>query len=213
MKRLAFILLALLAFFPQMQAQKYACVNTDYIMRQMPEYNQALNKLNKFITEWKAELDAKQQEVDELRERYQQEAYLLPDNLKQRRQDEIHTKETELRNLQRQRFSAGGDLDQKRAEILKPVQDRVYNAIERIAREKSYAFVFDKASSNTVLYVGEKYDISNQVLEMLGIKPGNTPDPGGASSASPAAGGKNGTSPSAGRGRNAGRDNYKKEVR
>lgn len=189
MKRLSLALLFLLAFLPAMQAQKYACVNTDYIMRQVPEYNQALNKLNKFITEWKGELEAKQQEVDELRERYQQEAYLLPDNLKQRRQDEIHAKETELRALQRQRFSAGGDLDQKRAELMKPVQDRVYNAIERIAREKNFAFVFDKAASATVLYVGEKYEISNQVLEMMGIKPTTTPD-ADAAAAAPAPSGR-----------------------
>ena len=170
MRKYVFLVLAILPFM--VQAQKYACVNTDYILRSVPEYNQALNKINKYVSEWKSELEAKQQEVDELREQYQQEAYLLPDNLKQRRQDEIRTKETDLRRLQQQRFSAGGDLDQKRAELMKPVQDRVYNAIERVAREKNYAFVFDKAASATVIYVSEKYDISNQVLELLGVKPG-----------------------------------------
>lgn len=179
MKKFLPLVLLILAFAP-LRAQKYACVNTDYIMRSMPEYNQALSKINKYIEEWSGELSSKQQEVDELREQYQQEAYLLPDNLKQRRQDELHNKEKELRSLQQQRFSAGGDLDQKRAELMKPVQDRVYNAIERIAREKGYAFVFDKASSNAVLYVGEKYEISNQVLEMLGVKPGSTPNEGAA---------------------------------
>ena len=116
--------------------------------------------------------------MEELRQRYEQESYLLPENLKQRRQDEIRTKESELRNLQQQRFAPGGDLDQKRAELMKPVQDRVYNAIERVAREKNYAFVFDRAGSATVLYVADKYDISNQVLEMLGVKPGAAPETG-----------------------------------
>jgi outer membrane protein len=176
MRKYVFLVLAILPFM--VQAQKYACVNTDYILRSVPEYNQALNKINKYVSEWKSELEAKQQEVDELREQYQQEAYLLPDNLKQRRQDEIRTKETDLRRLQQQRFSAGGDLDQKRAELMKPVQDRVYNAIERVAREKNYAFVFDKACAATVLYVADKYDISNQVLEMLGVKPGAAPEGG-----------------------------------
>lgn len=176
MKRLAIALLFFLAF-SQVQAQKYACVNTEYILSSVPEYNQAISKINKFIEEWQRELLAKQQEVDELRQQYEQEAYLLPDNLKQRRQDEIKTKETELRTLQHQRFTTGGDLDQKRAELMKPVQDRIYNAIERVAREKNYAFVFDKSASNTILYVGEKYDISNQVLEMLGVKPGQNPSP------------------------------------
>ena len=174
------IIILLLAVLVPVQAQKYACVNTDYIMRNVPEYNQALTKINKYIEEWQQELQNKQQEVDELRQQYQQEAYLLPDNLKQRRQDEIHNKETELRALQRQRFGTGGDLEQKRAELMKPVQDRVYNAIERVAREKNYAFVFDKAASATVLYVSEKYDISNQVREMLGVKPGAASDSGSA---------------------------------
>ncbi len=204
MKKRSLALFFLMAFLSTVQAQKYACVNTDYIMRRMPEYNQALSKINKYIDEWKGEIEVKQQEVDELRERYQQEAYLLPDNLKQRRQEEIRNKETELRNLQRQRFSAGGDLDQKRTELIKPVQDRVYNTIERIAHEKNFAFVFDKAASATVLYVGEKYDISNQVLELMGIKPNSALE---ASNAAPAAAGKSGNS------RGEARDNSRKEVR
>lgn len=180
------ILILLLTLLSPAYAQKYACVNTDYILRNMPEYNQALNKINKFVVEWHQELQNKQQEIDELRQQYQQEAYLLPDNLKQRRQDEIYNKETELRSLQNQRFGAGGDLEQKRAELMKPVQDRVYNAIERVAREKNFAFVFDKASSATVLYVNEKYDISSQIFEMLGIKPSSISDAGNMPAASSA---------------------------
>lgn len=145
----------------------------------MPDYQNAMNKLNKFIGEWQSELENKQQEVDELRQQYQQEAYLLPDNLKQRRQDEIRTKETELRALQQQRFGAGGDLDKKRAELLRPVQERIYTAIERVAHEKNYAFVFDKSTGTTVIYVAEKYDISNQVLEIMGVKPGAAKAPDG----------------------------------
>ena len=191
MKRLLLILTAVL-LFGSIQAQKYACVNTEYILHSVPEYTQALNKLNRYAEEWKQEIQTKQQEVDELRQQYQQEAYLLPDNLKQRRQDEIHTKETELRELQRQRFGTGGDLDQKRAELLKPIQDRIYNAIERVAREKNYGFVFDKAASATVLYVSDKYDISDNVLEMLGVKPGDAAKNGSNAAASPT----NGKSPS-----------------
>ncbi len=179
MRKLIPILLLTILALPA-GAQKYACVNTEYIMSNVPEYNQALNKVNKYVEEWRSELETRQAEVDELRQQYQQESYLLPENLKQRRQDEIRTKEADLRSLQQQRFAPGGDLDQKRAELLKPVQDRVYNAIERVAREKNYAFVFDRATSATVLYVAEKYDISNQVLEMLGVKPGSSASPDGA---------------------------------
>ena len=211
MRKLLAIILLLSVLVP-VHAQKYACVNTDYIMRNMPEYNQALTKINKYIEEWQQELQNKQQEVDELRQQYQQEAYLLPDNLKQRRQDEIHNKETELRNLQRQRFGTGGDLEQKRAELMKPVQDRVYNAIERVAREKNYAFVFDKAASATVLYVSEKYDISNLVLEMLGVKPGAASDSG--SAAAPTGGSRKDSGASnSDAGQNRRSNNDRKEVK
>ena len=170
-----------------MRAQKYACVNTEYILQSIPDYKTAMAKLAKFTEEWQQELEAKQQEVDGLREQYQQEAYLLPDNLKQRRQDEIRTKDTELRALQRQRFGAGGDLDKKRAELLRPVQERLYNAIERVAREKNYAFVFDKSQGTTVIYVSEKYDISKQVMEILGVKADGEQAP---AAGAPAGGGK-----------------------
>lgn len=204
MMRKILIVTLLMAFLIPVQAQKYACVNTDYILRSMPEYTQALNKVNRYIEEWQQELSNKQQEIDELRQQYQQEAYLLPDNLKQRRQDEIHNKETELRTLQRQRFGTGGDLEQKRAEMLKPVQDRIYSAIERVAREKNYAFVFDKAQSATVIYVSEKYDISNQVLELLGVKPGAAGDKGSDSAVgAPAPGPKPGNATPQGPSRNA----------
>ena len=189
MRRLIPLMLLVALAFPA-GAQKYACVNTEYILGSVPEYNQALNKLNKYIEEWRKELEAKQAEVDELRQQYQQEAYLLPE---------------------KQRFAPGGDLDQKRAELMKPVQDRVYNAIERVAREKNYAFVFDKASSATVLYVAEKYDISNQVLEMLGVKPGSAPDSGVSPSGTPATG--KGNTPAGGEQRRSSQDTMRKDAR
>lgn len=183
MRRLVILTALCLLLALPAAAQKYAVVNTQYILNSMPDYVTALTKINKYAAEWQEELEAKQQEVDNLRQQYQQEAYLLPDNLKQRRQDEIRTKEAALRALQQQRFGAGGDLDQRRAELMKPVQNRIASAIERVAREKNYAFVFDKAGSATVLYAAEKYDISAQVLEILGVKPG------AASAAAAAAGG------------------------
>lgn len=170
MKRVLFILGLLLFCVSYSYAQKYACVNTEYLMRNVPDFAQAQNRLNKYAEEYQKELEAKIQEIDKLKESYQQESYLLPENLKQRRQDDIVNKEKEVRELQQQRFGAGGDLDQKRSELMKPVQNRVYSAIERVAREKNFAFVFDKAGAATLLYVSEKYDISDQVLEAMGVK-------------------------------------------
>lgn len=160
-----------------LHAQKYACVNTDYVMRSIPDYANAQKRLDKYVADWQKELEDKMAEVEGLRADYEQESYLLPDNLKKRRQEEIKEKEQEVKALQQQRFGAGGDLDKKRAELLKPIQDRVYSTIERIAHEKNYAFVFDKAGSATILFANKKYDISDDVLELLGYKPGATNAP------------------------------------
>ena len=158
-------------------AQKYACVNTDYILKSIPDYTNAQKRLDKYVADWQKELQDKQDEVDAMRADYEQESYRLPDNLKKRRQEELKEKEQELKALQRQRFGADGDLDKKRAELLKPVQDRVYSTIERVAHEKNYAFVFDKAASPTLLFSNKKYDISDEVLELLGYKPGASAEP------------------------------------
>lgn len=154
-------------------AQKYASVNTEYVLTNIPDYVQAMARLSKYVQDWQKEVDAKQAEVDNLRANFLQEAYILPENLKQRRQQDLKNKEVELKELQRQRFGVGGDLDKKRAELLKPIQDRIYDAIERIAMEKKYAFVFDRAGNNTVIFADAKYDISDLVLERLGFSPGD----------------------------------------
>lgn len=191
-------LLVCLLFAGQLSAQKYACINTDYVLQNIPEYNQAKQRIDTYVAQWQVEIEQRQAAIDELRKSYQQEAYLLPDNLKQRRQEEIKEKEQELRELQTKHFGPNGDLDKKREELLKPVQDRIYNTIERVAKEKNYAFVFDKAGSPTLIYANEKYDISDQVLELLGYKPGAARNDNGSGFTSPSNnnGGNNGKSPS-----------------
>ena len=167
------LLLAILILMPLMlNAQKYACVNTEYILANIPDYASAQSKLDKQSAAWQKEIEDKFQEIDRLYKTFQQEAYLLPENLKRKREEELKAKETEARELQTKYFGPGGDLDKKRAELMKPIQDRVYGAIERIAREKNYAFILDKAGSATLLYVSAKYDVSDQILDMLGYKPG-----------------------------------------
>ncbi|MBR1516706.1 MAG: OmpH family outer membrane protein [Bacteroidales bacterium] len=151
-------------------AQKVAVVNTDYILRSLPDYKQAQQRLDKHVAEWQREIEGKLQELETLRQSFQQESYLLPDNLKNRRAQEIKTRDQEVRDLQRKHFAADGDLDKKRAELLKPIQDRVYTAIERTSREKGYSLVLDKSGPATVLFASEKIDITNDVLEILGVK-------------------------------------------
>ena len=160
---------ALLAL-PSVRAQKYACVNSDQVMKKLPDYVQVQNRLDQYVTEWQQEIEAKYQEYETLQAEYQQKSYLLPDNLKRHHEEQIKAKHQEIVALQQQRFGVGGDMDKKRAELLKPVQDRVYAAIERVANEKNYAFVFDRSGTSTVLYANAKYDITSQVLDALGYK-------------------------------------------
>ena len=179
MKRIASLLVVLLvAGIGAVQGQKYACVNTDYILQQLPEYTQAQQRIDKYVEQWQREIEAKTQELESLRLQLQQEGYLLPDNLKNRRQQEIRTRDQEVHDLQRKYFAPGGELDKKRSEMLRPIQDRIYSTIERIAEEKAYAFVFDRARDSSVIYVSDKYDITNQVLETLGVKGGTQQDGG-----------------------------------
>ena len=169
---IAAVLLGVLCLLatPMAKAQKYACVNSDQVMKKLPDYVQAQNRLEQYATEWQQEIEAKYQEYEALQAEYQQKSYLLPDNLKRHHEDQIKAKHQEIVALQQQRFGVGGDMDKKRAELLKPVQDRVYSAIERVANEKNYAFVFDRSGTSTVLFASAKYDITAQVLDALGYK-------------------------------------------
>lgn len=172
MKRKWVIGLLLVVAAQLAMAQKYACVNTDYVLRNVPDYADAQKKIDRLVEEWRVEIEEKQAELDHMRAEYEQESFLLPENLKKRRQEDIRLKEQEIRELQQKHFGANGDLEKRRAELMRPVQDRVYSAIERIAQDKGYAFVFDKAGSPTVLFASKKYDISDEVLESMGYRPG-----------------------------------------
>lgn len=148
--------------------QKYAYVDTKYIMENIPEYAAAQEKLDGFSVEWQKEVEAKFAEIDKLYKAYQTESVLLPEDLKRQREEEIVKKEREAKELQKKRFGQDGDLFKKRQELTKPIQDKVYNAIEEIATQKSYAFVFDKAGSLTMLYASPRFDISDEVLRKIG---------------------------------------------
>lgn len=176
MRKFFTIVLMLAAYISGAFAQKYACVNTEYIFANIPDYAAAETQLNKLASDWQKEIEAKFVDIDKLYKTYQQEAYLLPDNLKRKREEDIVSKEKEAKELQRKRFGSGGDLDKKRAELMKPIQDRVYSAIERVANEKNYVFVFDRAGSNTVLFANAKYDLSDQVLDLLGYSKSTASD-------------------------------------
>lgn len=149
-------------------AQKYACVNTEYILSNIPDYDQAQQTLDKFSVDWQKEIEAKFQEIDKLYKSYQSEAYLLPEDLKNKRQDEIIEKEKEVKELQKKRFGSGGDLEKKREDLMKPIQDKVYSAIEKYATAKGYSIIFDKSSDSSIIYANAKADVSDDILKQMG---------------------------------------------
>ncbi|HZI69433.1 MAG TPA: OmpH family outer membrane protein, partial [Hanamia sp.] len=127
-------------------------------------------KLDQFSQMWQQEIDQKSAELDKLYKDYDAEKVMLSDDLKKKREDEIFNKEKEVRDLQRKRFGYQGDLFKKREELIKPIQDKVYNAIQKLAVAKLYDFILDKSEGITVIFADPKLDKSDDVLKELGVK-------------------------------------------
>jgi outer membrane protein len=168
MKKIVLALFFVFAGTSILLAQKYAYVDSDYILDNIPEYKDAQTQLDELAAEYQKEIEDKFAEIDKLYKTYQAEVVLMPDDVKKKRELEIQAKEKEVKDLQTLRFGKEGDLFIKREELIKPIQEKIYNAIEDIAEEKNYAFVFDKAGSLTMLYVSSKFDISDDVLDAVG---------------------------------------------
>jgi outer membrane protein len=172
MKRLALVILLLLSAQTFVQAQKFAYVDSEYILDNMPEYKSAQQQLDRISVQWQKEIEAKFAEIDRMYKDFQAEAVLLTDEMKKKREEEIIEKEKAAKELQKQRFGKDGDLLKKRQELIKPLQDKIYNAIKELATLKNYAVVFDKSSDLTMLFTNPKYDVSDEVLENMGFTPG-----------------------------------------
>ena len=164
-------------------AQKFGFVNTEYILNQIPEYKTANTELDKNSADWQKEIAAKYAEIDKLYKTYQAEQITLTDDLKQMRQNEIVNKEKDAKDLQKKYFGTDGDLSKKRTELIKPIQDKVDNAIKAVAEKEGLAIVFDKASAVMMLYTTPQYDKSKEVLLSLGITAPKSGNGTGASNA------------------------------
>ena len=149
---------------------KFGYVDTDYIMGEIPEYKAAQSELEKTSVQWQKEIDTKYEEVDKLYKAYQADAILLTEEMKKKRENEIINKEKEVKDLQKSRFGVDGELFKKRQELVKPIQDKVYNAIKAVSDRRGLGFVMDKAGQVSLLYANPKYDISDEVLVYLGYK-------------------------------------------
>jgi outer membrane protein len=151
-------------------AQRYAVIDTKYILDKMPEYKTAQKNLDDVAAGWQKEIDGLQQELDKMYKDFDAEQVMLSEELKKKREDQLFVKEKTLRDLQRQRFGFEGELFKKRQELIKPVQDKVYNAVQKLAVARGYDFILDKSEGITVIFADPKLEKSDDVLKELGVK-------------------------------------------
>jgi outer membrane protein len=171
MKRTILTLGFLLALFFSGSAQeRYAVVDTKYILEKMPEYKDAQKKLDQTSMVWQKEIDTRQAALDKMYKDYDAEQVMLSDTLKKKREDQLFNMEKDVRDLQRKRFGYEGDLFKLRQELVKPIQDKVYNAIQQLAVNRMYELILDKSEGITVIFADPKLDKSDEVLKSLGIK-------------------------------------------
>jgi outer membrane protein len=149
-------------------AQKVGYVDTDYILTSIPEYKAAQGEIDKLSVDWQKEIEAKYTEIDKLFKAYQADAILLTDDMKKKRQNEIINKEKEVKELQKQRFGVDGELFKKRQELVKPLQDKIYNAVKSVAERSGLGIVLDKAGQVSIIFANPKYDKSEEVLTYMG---------------------------------------------
>lgn len=151
-------------------AQKYAFVDTEYILNRIPSYKAAQDQLDKLAADWQTEIETAYGEIEKMYKDFQAEKVLLTEEMKVRKEEEIINREKEVKQLQQKYFGRDGSLFTKRQELIKPIQDEVYSVIKEIAVEGSFAVIFDTASGANMLYTNPKYDKSDDVLEKLGYK-------------------------------------------
>jgi outer membrane protein len=170
MKRIASILSILVLATGMGLAQKYAFVDTEYILARIPAYKAAQDQLDKMAEDWQEEVETMYGGVEKMYQDFQAEKVLLTEEMKTKKEEEIITKEKEVKDLQQKYFGRDGNLFKKRQELIKPIQDEVYRVVKEIASEGNYAVIFDTASGANMLYTNPKYDKSDDVLEKLGYK-------------------------------------------
>lgn len=156
-------------------AQRFAYVDSEYILKHMPEYASAQKQIESLSVQWQKEVDLKYQEIDRLYKAYQADQVLMTADMKKRREAEIADKEKTAKDFQRQKFGPDGELAKKSTAIIKPIQDKMAKAIQAIAENENLDMIFDKNSEVIMLYANPRYDKSADVLAKLGLKTGTAP--------------------------------------
>jgi outer membrane protein len=149
-------------------AQKYALIDMEYILKNIPAYERANEQLNQISKKWQGEVEAVALEAQTLYKNYQSEAVFLSEEQKTKKEEEIVAKEKEAQELKRKYFGPEGELYKKRESLMAPIQDEIYTAVKEISDAKGYSMVIDRASATSVIYASPKIDISNEVLVKLG---------------------------------------------
>lgn len=170
MKKIFFLSLVLFLSVAS-KAQKFAYIDTEYILSKVPEYTEAQKQLDALSEQWQKQVEKKYNAIDKMYKDLQAEEILLTESMKNKRQAEIITKEQEARDFQKKKFGIDGELFKKRKELIKPIQEKIYKAVQETANVGKYSVIFDKASAATMVYSNPKYDKSDDVLRRMGIKP------------------------------------------
>ncbi len=168
MKKLLTLLCLLVMTGTQSMAQKFALVDMEYILKNIPSYERANEQLNQVSKKWQAEVDALTEEAQTLYKNYQSEAVFLSAEQKIKKEEEIVAKEKEAAELKKKYFGPEGELFKKRESLMAPIQDEIYNAVKDIADKKGYALILDRASDAGIIFASPKADISNEILTKLG---------------------------------------------
>jgi len=167
MKKIKFLILFFLITNYSL-AQKFAYVDTDYILAKIPEYNQAQDKLDNYSKGWQEEIEMTMQKIEKMYRSYQSEQILLTEEMKNARENIILAEEKKVQDLQIKYFGPEGMLFSKRQELIKPIQDKIYDAIQQVATNNKYSVIFDSSSDLIMLYTNNNLDKSDKVLELMG---------------------------------------------
>ena len=168
MKKIALVLVAVLAGMFTASAQKFALVDMEYILKNIPSYEMANEQLNQVSQRWQREVDDLKKEADTMYKNYQSDMVFLTDEQKKKKEAEIVAKEKEASQLQYKYFGPQGELFKKRESLIKPIQDEIYNAMKKVSEERGFQVIFDRASSQSILFASPRIDVSNEVLSKLG---------------------------------------------
>ena len=172
MKKVILVVCFTLFAFTAAFAQRFGYVDSDYILKHVPEYASAQKQLAALSEQWQKEVDARYQELDRLYKAYQADQVLMTADMKKRREDEIVEKEKAAKDFQRQKFGPEGELPKRSTSVIKPIQDKVAKAVQAVAESGNYDMIFDKNSEVIMLYANPRYNKSDEVITRLGLKPG-----------------------------------------